>query len=91
MGVRRYFSRGEQHQHFANFCEVADDAMQMYVHKMLYPFYTTTPQRKCLMLQQQSQKIHVVCSHSQVYYDNFHHGLSADFQSRVLMFTEVLP
>jgi len=38
------------------------------------------------MLQQQSQSIRFVESHSQVYYDNFHNRLSADFQSRVLLF-----
>ena len=38
MGVRRNFSRGGQCQHFANPCQVADDAMQMYVHET--PFFT---------------------------------------------------
>jgi len=32
-----------------------------------------------------------VGSHSQIHYDNFHNRLSADFPSRVLLFTEVLP
>jgi len=36
-------------------------------------------------------KLRFVGSHSQVYYDNFHNRLSADFQGRVLLFTEVLP
>jgi len=40
MGVRRNFSRGEQRQHFVDPCQVADDAMQMYVHETLYHFYT---------------------------------------------------
>jgi len=40
MGVRRNFSRG-QRRHFAYLFEVADVAMQMFVHKTLYCFYTT--------------------------------------------------
>jgi len=43
----------------------------------------STPQRKCRMLWQQSQKMCFVSSHSQVYYDNFHHRLPADFQNKV--------
>jgi len=46
-------------------------------------FTLATPQRKCPMLWQQSQKMRIAASHRQVYYDNFHHGLSADFQNRV--------
>jgi len=57
MGVRRNFSRGGQRQHFANPCQVADDAIQMYVHETLYRFYTTTQQRKRPVLRQQSQKM----------------------------------
>jgi len=72
MGVRRKFSRGGQHLHFADICHVADDAMQMEIHETLYRFYMTTPQRKCPMLRQQSQKICFVGSHSQVQDDNFH-------------------
>jgi len=41
MGIRRNFSRGGQSQHFAYPFQVVDDATQMDVHKMLYPFYTT--------------------------------------------------
>jgi len=55
MGVRRNFSRGGQRQHFANPCQVADDAMQMYVHETLNLLYTSKPQRKRPMLRQQSQ------------------------------------
>jgi len=29
---------GGKHQHFDNISQVADDAMQMYVHETLYPF-----------------------------------------------------
>jgi len=56
MGVHRNFSRVGHRQHFANRFQVADDAMQTYVHETLYPYYATTPQRKCPMLQQRSQK-----------------------------------
>jgi len=40
---------------------VADDAMQMDVHKVLYPFYTT---RKGPVLLQQSQKLRLVGSNA---------------------------
>jgi len=56
MGVRRNFSRGGQRQHFANLSQVDDDAIKNYVRETLYPYYTTTPQRNCPMLQQRSQK-----------------------------------
>jgi len=62
----------------------------MYVHETLHRFYTTTPQKICPMLRQQSQKMCFVGSHSQVYYDNFHNKLFADFQCRVLLSTEAL-
>jgi len=39
------FFQGEQRQHFADPCQVADNAMQMYVHETHYRFYTTTPHR----------------------------------------------
>jgi len=39
MGVRRNFSRGEERQNFAYTFHVADDTMQMDVHKALYPFH----------------------------------------------------
>ena len=48
--------------------------------------YTTT--QKCPMLRQQPQRMPFVSSHGQVYCDNFHNRLSADFLSRVLVFTE---
>jgi len=38
-GVRRIFSRGGKHRNFAYPFQVADDAMQMDVHKTLCPFY----------------------------------------------------
>ena len=40
-GVRRNFSRG-QARYFAYPLHVADDTMQMHVHKTLCPFYTIT-------------------------------------------------
>jgi len=42
MGVRRNFSRGGQTRYFAYPFHVADDAMQMHVHKTLCPFFTIT-------------------------------------------------
>jgi len=65
--------------------------MQMDVHGSLYPFYTATPQKKCLMLRQQSEKMQFIGNHSQVYCNNFQKMLSADFQSKLLIFTELLP
>jgi len=41
MGVRRNFSRGEQRLYLLILFQVANDAMQMDLHKTLYPFYTT--------------------------------------------------
>jgi len=66
MGICRNFSMGRQHQAFANLCQVPDDAVQMPVYKTLCPFCTTTPQRKCPMLQKKSQKMRFIGSHSQV-------------------------
>jgi len=39
MGVRSKFSSGDQRRKFAYAFQVADDAMQMDVHKTHYPFY----------------------------------------------------
>ena len=50
-------------------------------------FILFTAQRKCPMLWQQWRKMRFVGSHSQVYYDNFHHRLCADFHNRALFFT----
>ena len=47
---------GEQRQHVAILSQVDDDAIKIYVRETLYPYYTTTPQRNCPMLQQRSQK-----------------------------------
>jgi len=48
---QKFFQWGGQRQDFAYRFQVADDAMQMYVHETLYRFYTTT-QRTCPMLRQ---------------------------------------
>jgi len=42
MDVRRNFSREEQTRYFAYPFHVADDTVQMHVHKTLCPFYTIT-------------------------------------------------
>jgi len=59
-----------QRRHCACYFNVADDAMQMNVHKTSFPFYTTTKMPQ--MLRQQSQKMLFVDSNSHVYYDNLH-------------------
>jgi len=41
MGVRRNFFKGGQRRDFAYHFQVAEDAVQMNVHKTLYPFFTT--------------------------------------------------
>jgi len=41
MGVGRNFSSGGKRRHFDYNCRVADDAVQMDLHKTLYSFYTT--------------------------------------------------
>ena len=43
MGVRRNFSRGGNVDISRILFEIANDAMQMDLHKMLYPFYTAGP------------------------------------------------
>ena len=64
--------------------------MQMYVRETYYQFYTSTPKENAHVTTIVT-KLRFVGSHSQVYYHNFHNRLSADFQSRVLLFTKVLP
>ena len=66
MGVRRKFSRRVQRRHFAYPFQVADDAMQMDVHEMIYTFYTT----KNAPYYGSSHTNSLRCSNSQVYYDN---------------------
>jgi len=50
MGVRRNFSRGGQRRNFAYPFQVADDAMQINVHKTLYPLCPIT---LCLFVEPQ--------------------------------------
>jgi len=90
-GRQQKFFNGGQRQHFANLSQVDDDAIKIYVGETLYPYYTTTPQRNCPMLQQRAHKMHFVGSHGQVYDDKFYNRLSAYFQSRIFTFTDVLP
>jgi len=71
----------------AGYTTAADDAMQMGVNKTLV-FALPTPQRTCPMLRQQSQNMRFVGSNIQVYYDNLHNRLSADFKSSVLLFKD---
>jgi len=73
MGVRRNFSRGGQHQNFAYQFQVADDTMQMDVHKTLYPFYVA---KKIHHVTVTNTKIRFVGSNYQVYYDNLHSRFS---------------
>jgi len=40
-GMQQFFQWVEQRRHFVYLFQVADDAMQMDVHKTRYPFYTT--------------------------------------------------
>jgi len=64
---------------------IADDAMQMDVHKMLYSIYTTNKMPHVTVT---ITKIRFVGSTSQVYcyYDNLHSRLSAYFQCRAILF-----
>jgi len=38
-GRPQKFFQGRQHRHFAHMFQIADDAMQMYINKSLYPLY----------------------------------------------------
>jgi len=60
----------------------------MDVHNTLYPFSTT---KKIPHFTAVVTKIQFFGSNSQIYYDNLHNRLYADFQSRVLLFKETLP
>ena len=88
MGVRRHFSKGVKRSYFACPFQFADDAMQMDVHEMLYPFKTT---KKTPHVTATVTKTRFVGSNIQVYYDNFPKKISADFQSKALLFKETLP
>jgi len=69
MGVRRNFYREGQRRHFAHHFLVADDAVQMEVHRTFYLFYTTKimPHVKARVT-----KLRFVGSNSQLYYDDLH-------------------
>ena len=82
MGVRRDFCGG-QRRNFAYPLQVADDSMQMDVHKTLYSFYTI---EKMLHVTATVTKIRFIGSSSQIYCDYLYKMLSADFRSRVLLF-----
>jgi len=69
MGVRRNFSRVGQRPNFADPFQVADDAMQMDVHKALHPFFTT---KKITHDAATVTKMRFVGRNNQVYYDNLH-------------------
>jgi len=88
-GRPQKFFQGGQRQHFAGPCQVADDAMQMYVHETFQQFSTITKENAHVSTI--VTKVRFAGSHSQVYYHNFYNRLYADFQSKALFFTEVLP
>jgi len=67
---------------------IADNAMLMDVHETIYPLYS---QNKMLHVTATVTKMSFGCSNSQVYYDNSHNTLSADFKSRPILFVEPLP
>jgi len=85
MGVRRSFSRGGNisiirlliMQWKCTFTKGFTFSTRL--HHKEKPHVTTTV-----------TKMRLFGRHSQVYYDNFHNTLSADFQSRIRLFTEVL-
>ena len=90
MGVRRNFSRGEQCQQFAKLSQVAKDAaMQMNVRETLFRYYTTTPQKMPYVTV--VTKNALLWQPSQVYSDHIQNRVSSNFESMVLIFTEVLP
>jgi len=87
MSTRRNFSKGDNVAIFFTLFRVLTVQCK-WMFTMHFTLFTT--QRKCPMLWQQWKEMRFVGSHSQVYYDNcFHHRLSADFQNRALLFTEV--
>jgi len=78
-GRPQKFFQVEQHRHFAAYpFQVAIDAMQMDVHKTLYPFSTT---KKMPRVTATITKMHFVGSPSPIYYDHFHHRLCSDFEN----------
>jgi len=85
-------SKYEQNTHFIQIASclhlkgnIADDAMQMDVHKTLYPFCT---KKKLPHVTGRITKKRFVGSNSQVYYyyENLHSRFSAHFQRRAFLF-----
>ena len=74
-GRPQKFFRGGQRQHFANPCQVADDAVEIYVHET--PFLHASTTKKMSRVTTRVTRMRLFGSHSQVYYDNFHNMLSA--------------
>jgi len=71
-GHPQNFLMGGQRQKFAYRFQVADNGMQMYVHKTLYPFCTTN---KMSHVMATVTKMSYFGSNSQVYYDNLRNRL----------------
>jgi len=91
----RILSKYDQNIHFIQIASclhlkgnIADDPMQMDVHKALYPFYTG---KKMPHVTVTITKKRFVGSNSQVYYyyENLHSRLSAHFQHRAFIFFQV--
>jgi len=77
MGIRINFSSGEA---TPTFCL----SFLGWIFTKRFTF--STPQRKCPTFRWQSQKMCFIGISSQVYYNNWHIRLSANFQRRVLLF-----
>jgi len=77
MGARRNFSKGKR-RYFAQPCQVADDAIQIDVHKMLCPFSIT---KKVSHVTTTVTKMSFCRNNNQAYYDNLHNRLFADFHA----------
>jgi len=84
------FPGGGQRRNFAHPFQVANDAMQMDVHKTLYPFYT----KENSYLTTRVTEMCFFGSNSHypgILRYNLHNRLSADFQSRAVLIKEALP
>jgi len=81
MGVRKKNSRvWGNFNVFLILFEVSDDTIQMDVLKNC--FTPSTPQRKCLMLRQETQKCDFIGTNMQVDCDDFHNLSAAEFPDR---------
>jgi len=83
-------SEGWQLQRFAAPCQIADDAMLISVHGAFCPFWTATPKEMSHVTTTVTNMRFVIC-HNHFICDIFHDRLSADFESRVRLFRDVLP